>query len=200
MNDNINIYKEFLRGDPQGVNAISLVYWEPLILYGQKFLSRRDVVEDAVAETFAVLCSKAGTFNDETHIKKFLHSTVRNICWNEARKLRQLAQLPETADLVDPNASESIDIKESTVHSEWVLRVITTQLKKLPDQQRHDFHAHFFDLKSFEAIARERGVAVDTVRQNVNHALKALRKYLKDKGHTEYLKKVGFFFSKNIGS
>ena len=200
MPDNIEIYKEFLRGNPQGINAIHLVNWEPLIQYGLKYLSRRDAVEDAVAEAFVLLYLNVGTFNDEIHIKKFLYNTVRKKCWNEARVLRRSAPLADTENVIDTQALESLDIQESIIYNQLITQAIVARLDQLPQQRRDDTRAHYIDSKSYEIIARERGVSVDTVRQNIDHALKALRKQSKAGGLTGFLKKIGFFFSKNAGS
>ena len=198
MIENIDIYKEFLRGNPEGIHAIRLAHTAPLFRYGLKFISNTDFVEDAVSEAFEILGSKIGTYNDETHIKSSLHLTVWNKCQNEHRRLRHLAQLSGTENVIDADALESIAIKESNIESAWLTKLIANQLSQLPHQQGDDFRARFFDGKSYETIAGIRGVSATTVRQNVEYARKALRKWLDDKGHTDYLKKVGFFFSKNV--
>lgn len=198
MNENLDIYNEFLRGNPRGLKAISIAYWEPLILYGLRYISRRDIVEDAANEALHLLADNIGSFQNATHIKKFLRRTVWNKCQNELRKLDRVKSYIDDRDELEYNASESTDINEFSVHSQLIMEEMVVHLNKLPQKRRHDLKAFFLDSMSYEEIAKKRGVTADSVRQNLKHGLKDLRKYLKDKGYAQYLKKVGFFSSKKL--
>ena len=176
----IDIYKEFLRGDPRGFNPIYLAYRGPLINYARKYVSSKDAAEDAAADAFVVLLQFIGKFKSGKHIHNFLYLAVWRKCQVELRTLRRFSILPENAeDLSDLSTSELMAIRESAVYIQWIVDTIHRKLQALPKRRGQDFYAHYFESKSFEEIARDRGVSITTVRQNVEHARKKLQKYLK---------------------
>ena len=186
----INIFEAFLRGEPQGFNLIYLTYQHPLKEFARKRVRREDLADDAVSEAFVLLLEKIGSFKSDIHIQRFLYLVVKYYCRTESRLLRRLvSKLPATWDAVDPDASELTALKELNAHNQWIIDKILDQLEELPEQRRADFHEYFFNLKSFKDIARERKVAVDTVRVYVLLATKEIQKYLETNRYPGYSKK-----------
>jgi RNA polymerase sigma-70 factor, ECF subfamily len=175
------LFEKFLRGEPGAIAGIVLAYFHPLTMYGLRWTRRQDVAEDAAMKALALLQEKASEFKDEIHIKKFLHKTVKNICLAATRVITRTTGLSE--NIPDSDAAQSRYIRESDLYSQWVIKKIKKGLQQLPKKRRHDFYAYFFESKSFKDIAAERGTSTDTVRQNVNYAIKQIQKYLKDKGY-----------------
>jgi RNA polymerase sigma factor (sigma-70 family) len=191
MSDKIDIYRQFLCGDPKGFNSIYLEYGEPLMRYASKRLLRHDAAQDVVSDAFALLFSYIGKFKSGEHIHNFLYRAVWYKIHTEHRIAERFKVLPEDAeDLSDLSTLEIVEIRESAIHIQWVVDKIHEKLKELPLRRGQDFYAHYFESKSLQEIARERSVTVDTVRQNIEFARKELEKGLK---------KVGIFFSKSIG-
>jgi RNA polymerase sigma-70 factor (ECF subfamily) len=180
MSDKIDVYKQFLAGEPSGVNLIFLAHKGPLLAYGFKLLSRTDAAEDAVSDAFMVLLEHIGQFKSGKHIQNFLYLVVWNKCQVERRTLRRFSMRPEDAEeLIDLSPPELMDIKESALHIQWIVNKIQEKLQQLPKRRRQDFYAYFFESKSIEKIAREKGVSATTIRQNIALAEKKIQKYLK---------------------
>ena len=155
----------------------------PLLQYGLRLVSRPDIVEDAVSDAFALLAQNIGKFANGEHIHNYLYSVVRNKCWTARREVQRCIPLPEDAGhMSDPGALESMEIKESEVHVQFLIHVIYAALERLPRQRRKDFYAYFFESKSCSEIARRRGISVPTVHQNIELALKMIKESLKEKG------------------
>jgi len=189
MAEELDVFGQFLRGEPQGISLIVLTYRDPLISYGLKWVPRLDIVQDVVTEAFLAFAEKIGTFEDETHIKKSLHATVKNKCLNAKRELDRHARLSEKIENSAINtAPHEIDIRISDAHRRWITKKILILLQELPQQRREDFHAHFVEEKSIKEIAEERGRSIVTVRQNINNALKNIRLALKSNGFPENFK------------
>lgn len=186
MEETPDIYQALLDGNPDGVWPIWLFWRGPLIIWGLKFLKgRRDLVEDAVADTFIAMRGHVGTFNDITHIQAWMHNTVRNKCWSALRKQRQLVTSDEGSEAEntsDLTAAQSIDIKDSEIMIRQIIRLVMEQLKKMPRKRRRDCYAHLFQGKTFAQIAKDRGVARPSVAKNVDIGLKAIQKHLINKG------------------
>jgi RNA polymerase sigma factor (sigma-70 family) len=183
MEETPDIYQALLDGNPDGAMPIWLVWRGPLIVWGLKFLQDRDLVEDAVVDTYTALRERVEPFNDKEHIEAWLHDTMRNKCWTSQRKQLQLVPLfDETEYSSDLAASQSIDIKDSVIMSRQIILLIMKRLKKMPPKRRQDCYAHVFQGKTIPQIAEERGVSRPSVAKNVAIGLKVIRKYLIDMG------------------
>ena len=177
-----NIFKEFLRGDPNGIRPIYLICKGPLIVYGMRFIRREEVVADIVTDAILLLREHLGEFESDARIWQWLYTTVKHKCWNELRKLPPLTHRPEEELPSDLDVTQSIDYKDYETFNRRIRQLISEELERLPRKRSHDFNAYYFDLKSIEQIAMERGVSKATVEDNVAHALKAIKKYLRSKG------------------
>jgi RNA polymerase sigma factor (sigma-70 family) len=178
-----NIFKLFLDGDPDGIRPIYLVCAGPLIGYGLRFIPREEIVADIVTDAILLLRNHIGEFENGDRVLSWLYTTVRNKCWNELRERRLFTHLPEGAEpQSDLDTIQSIDYKDYEVFIRRIIKLIREELPRLPPKRSLDFHAYYFELKSIEQIAKERGVSKVTVEDNVTHALKAIKKYLKSKG------------------
>jgi RNA polymerase sigma factor (sigma-70 family) len=183
MAETPDIYQALLDGNPDGVWPIWFVWRGPLIVWGFRFLKDRDLVEDAVVDTFIAMRGHAGTFNDAAHIRAWMHSTVRNKCWSALRRQRQLVSLEDEAEYsADPAAYQSIDIKDADIMSRNIIQLILKRLDKMPRKRRRDCYAFLFQGKTIAQIAKERNVSRPTVDKNVQLGLAVIQKYLIDMG------------------
>jgi RNA polymerase sigma factor (sigma-70 family) len=181
MNENHELYKEFLSGDPHGIEVIYLTLREPLLKRGKQWVSGDDAAEDAVSDAFEVLLRRVGLFKTDKHIRDFLYRTLRNKCHNERRWLRRFSELPEDAlDRSDLSPAELLELSELTVHTQWIVEKIRTKLRQDQKPRSWDFQARYFEGKTYEEIALERRVHVDTVRQNIDAMRERLEKFLKN--------------------
>ena len=187
---NANIFEAFLNGDPLGFNLIYFTYQYPLKEFARKLLGRDDLAEDAMAEALGLLWERRGSFESAIHIQRFLYLVVLNYCRTERRILRRwFSGLPARWDEIDPDASELAALNELNAHNQWILEKMRDQLAQLPEQRAQDFREYYFHSKSFKAIAGDRRVALDTVRMNVQLAMKEIRKYLETNRYPGYVKK-----------
>lgn len=188
--NNFNNYEAFLRGDPLGFNLIYLTCRYPLIRFAESLVPRRDAAEDAVSDAFELLWKRRGTFESELHIKRFIYRVVINNCRTERRVLgRWFTKRTEKMEGIDIDALESKFLKELDSHNQWIVDKICIYLEQLPKQRREDFIDFIFNAKSYEDIARERGVVAGTVRVNVILIIKEIQNYLEDNDYPGYSKK-----------
>ena len=183
----IDIYQEFLGGNPDGITSIIRFWRGPLIVWGLRFLDDGEAVEEAVADTFIALVARIEPFDDEEHLRAWLHSTVRNKCWTarskQQRRLQQVVPLEEDAEYSsDLTADQSLDIKDYEIWIREVIRLTLKRMEKMPKRRREDCYAHIFQGKSYQQIADMRGRSRPTIAKNVEIGLEAIRKYLKEKG------------------
>ena len=183
MIDKKHIYEQFLRGEPQGLDAIYDNWKAPLMLFARRWASSEVLREEAVMQAFYLLLKHIGNFDHGKQIEAFLFETVKNLCRSAQRKELPVAvTVEETTFESDLTASQSLEAKELRVKHLYLIQKILDKLNEMPQQSRDDFYTYFFESKSFKQIAEERKVSVGTVRQNVKNVQKKLRKFLKNKG------------------
>lgn len=142
-----------------------------------------EIVEEAVSEAFDLLEKNIGKFVNEKHICNYLFLVVWNKCQVARREPQRCIPLPEDAgQMPDLGALESMEKRESEVHTQWLIQVIYAAMEQLPRQRRKDFYAYYFESKGCREIARKRGISVPAVHQNIGLALKMIKEYLKEKG------------------
>lgn len=182
-----DFFEVLRRDETLGFNLIYQACRDPLAKFAFKLARRSDVAEDAVSDAFARFWKKRRHFKSYLHIKRFLYLDVKKRCEREQQKLRKwYIRLPERWDAIDPDAAELVVLNELDASNQWLAEKIRKELNNLPEQRAQDFLAFTFDLKSYKDIARERGVAVSTVRMNVQLASKEIHKYLKDNKYSGY--------------
>jgi hypothetical protein len=183
MEETPDIYKALLDGNPDGAMPIWLVWRGPLIVWGLKFLKDRDLVEDAVVDTYTALRERIEPFNDKEHIEAWLHDTVRNKCWTALRKQPQLVPLgDEAAYSSDLAASQSVDIKDSIIMSRQIILLIMKRLKKMPPKAN-----------------RGRKGCVEAQRSQKRDNRLGRHPKVSDRHGIKFLKIVGVFSYKNTG-
>ena len=150
-----------------------------LVQFAYRFLSTEADAEDAVQDVFARLSQHCPDLEDDEAALKYLFVAVRNRCIDLLRRQQKrgeyedymLEHLPPTGDALDEDEET-----EMLLH-EWLQRV-SKLIEELPPQNRLIAKARLFHLKTNKEIAKELGISVDTVKNQVSIAIKRLRALL----------------------
>lgn len=79
----------------------------------------------------------------------------------------------------DQDAAENLDPEEESVRG-WIREEIIEALQMLPQSQRDVFIMHELEGKSFEQIAQETGLSINTLLSQKRYAVIYLRNHLKE--------------------
>ena len=121
-------------------------HYRPLCLYALHYLNDVDASEDVVQEAFGVLWEKLSAGKKIVNQKSYLYTVVRNRCLDIIRKGRSQVEAR-----------------------------LWTAIDSLPDKCREIFLMSKRDGYKQEEIARELGISLQTVKNQVSKALKILK-------------------------
>ena len=176
MPTNTHIAIEKFRGGSQSAfKGLYDKYYEALFLFGQKYITNSEAVEDLVQESFIKVWEKRSSFFHEAALKAFLYKTVRNSCLNylDHQKVERNYEQQSKADVL------SEDYFLNNVIEEEVNRIIAETVDKLPESARLIYLLSLKGLKNAE-IAEDLNISINTVKTQKQRASKFLKENLKD--------------------
>ncbi len=150
-------------------------YFDALYLFGHKYISSQDIVEDIIQETFVKIWEKRSSFYHEAALKAFLYKTVRNSCLNQIdhQKVRISYENQSAKDIYDD------DYFLNNVIDEEVSNTIAEAVQKLPESARLIYLLSLKGLKNSE-VAEDLDISINTVKTQKQRATKFLKETLKN--------------------
>lgn len=147
-------------------------YWAILFRHALKMLKDDEEAKDVVQDVFTVLWTKGADLNVNVNLSSFLYSAIRNrvldlIAKNKVRG-NYLAQLDRFID----NGSFSTD---DLIREKELAANIEAEIAHLPTKMREVFELSRKANFSYKQIAQELGISDNTVKKQINNALKILK-------------------------
>ena len=164
-------------GDRGAFETLARKYIRSVYAVVSSFLPVQDDIDDSVQETFLRALENIQSFNPKRPFAPWLYQVARNVARNRWKYLKnrrhedlgELQGLPADSWGDDPGTlAELAELRGN----------VAAAIDALPDRQRTTFRLH--DIEGFKAteIAEMLGVSDGTVRANVHHARRVLRKRL----------------------
>lgn len=176
-----NIYREFSdadlaklisTGDHMAYTQIFERYWAVLLQHGVKLLKDEDDSVDLVQDVFTQLWVKHQQLDITTSIKSYLYTAVRNRVISRIRHVKVHEGYLDTLVNI-------IDQGELVTDNEVRLKELTQQIEKeiasLPLRQREVFELSRNKGLSHAQIAAALNISDETVKKQINKALKTLK-------------------------
>src|SRR6185369_16606748 len=141
--------------------------------FAEKLIGDTQEAEDIVLDTFSKFWTRRENFETLPNIRAFLYISTRNACFNylKYRRLQNKRQ-HELAEAWEPEQEENAE--QLRVRSE-VLRLLQTEIEKLPSKCRLVFELTFFEELKPNEIADLLKISVNTVRNQKARALSLLK-------------------------
>lgn len=140
--------------------------YRPLCLYALHYLKDADAVEDVVQEAFTAWWQKQEAIDNA---RPYLYAMVRNRCIDQ---LRRQGREPER---VQPEDASGIISDEDAMQRSALESRLWEAVDRLPAQRRKLLLMSKREGLSYEQIAEDTGLSVNTVRNQISRALQALR-------------------------
>ena len=164
-------------GDSDAFEALARRYIKPVYAVVSSFLPGQEDIDDSVQETFLRALENIQSFNPRRPFAPWLYQVARNVARNRWKylKKRRHEDLSEFERLPAKGAGEN---PETHAELSELRHDVAAAIDALPERQRTAFRLH--DVDGFKAteIAEMLGVSDGTVRANVHHARRELRKRL----------------------
>jgi RNA polymerase sigma-70 factor, ECF subfamily len=158
-----------------GIEHIDGLYGYALVL-----TQNRSDAEDLVQETYVRAIRAMGRLRDDSNVKGWLFTILRNIWLNE---LRQRRKAPEVLDVeADESAANLVDEKALNPHDFYVgdldRRYVRAAIQKLPEEFREVILLREWEELSYQEIATVLDCPVGTVMSRLARARAKLRDLL----------------------
>lgn len=158
-----------------GIEHIDGLYGYALVLTR----SRTDA-EDLVQETYVRAIRAMGRLRDDSNVKGWLFTILRNLWLNE---LRQRRKAPEVVDVeADERTSNLIDDSTESPHDVYVAKLerrhVRTAIQQLPEDARAVILLREWEGLSYQEIATVLDCPVGTVMSRLARARSKLRDLL----------------------
>lgn len=146
-------------------------YYARLCLFAHKIIENKEAAEDIVQDVFVKIWNKSIDVTEPAAIKSFLYLSVRNACLNY---LRHVGVEQKFLDSQNSNSTEVDKVLENIIRAE-VLGEVHRAIESLPAGCRQVLKLAYFESLKNDAIAKELGVSINTVKTQKQRALQLLR-------------------------
>lgn len=159
-------------GDKLAFTELYKRYWSVIYAHVYKMLRDRDDAQDIVQEVFSNLWLKSSTINPAANVSGLLYTAARNrvldLIKHDLVKNDYLSSFSDFMTTVDPNTVDQVD--EKILHA-----LIEEEIQKLPPKMREIFEMSRKDNLSHKEIAERLHISDQTVKKQVQNALKIIK-------------------------
>lgn len=159
---------DFFKGNIS-IDETFRLYYRPLCLYALHYLQRTDDAEDVVQDCMTDFIERSQAGNTVADSRSYLFTMVRNRCLDSLRKESHIDRNQSSEELEERFADDSYEEDSFIEARMW------TAIDSLPERCREVFLMSKRDGLKYEEIAEELGISVNTVKNQVSKALKALK-------------------------
>lgn len=167
--------QQLLNGNVKAFEQLFDTYRNDLYKFSLSMVCSKPYAEEIVQEVFLNLWLKRDITNPELSLKSYLFTMTRNKTISFLKKAANNKKLREE---IFYRSQKSINPTERFIREEELKIVKEKALDLLPPRRRLIFEMSRNDGKSYEEIARELGISINTVKNQMSMALETLREFL----------------------
>jgi RNA polymerase sigma-70 factor (ECF subfamily) len=170
---------ELRKGNPSAFRQLYSAYGPRLYGFCKRFGLTPDDAREIIQETFIRIWEHRHDIRPETSFNSYLFTIARNLIYNSLRRTAYWEKYLRQASLQWP-AGESIP---APADERELQRLIGEAILELPDKCRQIFWKSRYEGFSNQQIADELAISKSTVENQLNKALKTIRKFLESNGY-----------------
>ncbi|MGQ7870945.1 RNA polymerase sigma-70 factor [Sunxiuqinia sp. sy24] len=173
---------ELKSGSSSEFEKVYLDFYDVLYAMGKQYLMDACEAEEIVQEAFLKLWEVRVDLNDESNIRNFLYTMVKNNCLNQIRNKQNASRLLNNHHYQELQYNyEALEkSSDSFMQFQELKEKIDQAIAELPDDLRMVFEMNRFHDLRYKDIALQLGISEKTVEARMSKALKVLRTELKD--------------------
>jgi RNA polymerase sigma-70 factor (ECF subfamily) len=193
--ENAFLVRKLKQRDNEAFKTIYEIYYSRILTYCVGYVIDRNVAQELTQDTFVKLWEKSELFPDDTMLQPLLYRIARNNCLNYLKHLK----VTEKYNKMQAHRQSEIEMNLYALSDETAQLIISEELEakiiqainSLPPACKKVFEMSRMDEKKYSEIAEELGIAEKTVENQIQKALKIMRKELKD--YLPFLVFINFF-------
>jgi RNA polymerase sigma-70 factor (ECF subfamily) len=161
------------QGDTDQYALLVERYWIGLVIHCERLLGDRAGAEDVAQKSFIKAYNQLAQFDTKrAHFSTWLYRIARNTALDTIRSDKHYAVL-------DESSLESLDPEQLTFEQDELIGALRSAVADLkPNEQRRVIEAYYWQGKSYQTIADEMHVPINTVKTWIRRAKQQLRSAL----------------------
>jgi RNA polymerase sigma-70 factor (ECF subfamily) len=166
------IWSRLCKGDPIAFEKLFEKYWQPLFLYTYRVINNKDDAQDIVQQLLGDIWEKSSQLDSVSDVAPYLFRSLKNRILNHLR----------SSDLQAKHYSffQEVLQQEENTHEDLVSQQSAIQhlmplIQSLPEKMQTVVVLHYVEEKPIYEIAEKLGLAPQTIRNQLNIAIKRLR-------------------------
>ena len=169
-------------GDKSEYERIYYDFYDVLFALGKHYLMNENDAEEIVQDAFLKLWDVHTDLNDQSNVKNFLYTLVKNNCLNQLRNKQNAARLIKNYQYLEIQYNyEALEkMSDNFIQYQELKDKIDIAIQELPEDLRIVFEMNRFGDMRYKDIAAELNLSEKTVEARMSKALKILRSKLKD--------------------
>ncbi|MGQ8335008.1 RNA polymerase sigma factor [Sunxiuqinia sp. A32] len=195
------IWNKFKNGDDFCLSLIYSEHVKSLYIYGLKFTTNSDLVEDAIQDLFLDLIKNRKTIGTTDNIQFYLIKSFRRKLIRRLKRELRYSDNKIDDFFFELNYSlETNLIQEETLNNKK--RRLTEAIKKLSPRQKEAIYLKFEKDLDYKEISEILGTGIEGARNLIYRSIKSLKKLFKQDSISSVLlhifKNSSNFFEKNL--
>ncbi|WP_339654664.1 RNA polymerase sigma-70 factor [uncultured Salegentibacter sp.] len=179
------------KGNEKAFKKLYDKYSDGIYGFSLKLLKSADFAEEVVQDVFLKVWNTRENLNIDLNFKSFVYTIAKNLSLNILNKAANDLNLRNQLLRIKPVANTST--KDHLLDKEYEL-VKRNAIANLSQGRRKIFLMSREQGLSYEEIANELGISVNTVKTQMKASLKSLRDYLSKQGDIDFLLFFMIFF------
>lgn len=174
--DNENqLVKDLIAGNENAFRKLFDMYKNDLYKYSLSMVVSKDYAEEIVQDVFMTIWLKRASLNLEMSFRAYIFTITRNKTIKFLKKAANSQKLRQEVFYKSQKFAKPTDINLRETELEDLKE---KALKNLSPKKREIFEMSREEEKSYEEIAAELGISVNTVKNQMSKSLGILRDYL----------------------
>ncbi|MCI1778863.1 MAG: RNA polymerase sigma-70 factor [Bacteroidales bacterium] len=173
------LVKQLISGDGKAFEYIYDHYYVFLCRLANEYLNDPFLAEALVGDLIYHLWEIHDTINIKISVRYYLIRAIRNRCINHLKskhkKMETSFSLFKSDSRLENYEKQSYGYPLDHLYEYELKNGIMTAIKKLPKECRRVFIKSRFDNKTYEEIAHDLGISVNTVKYHMKNALAFIR-------------------------
>ena len=173
-----SLYRQYLSGDDEGLNALMEKYGDPLTLYIDGYLHDVHEAEELMLDVFAYLFTKKPRIRDGG-FKAYLYKAARHMALRHKSKRKPLFSLDTLTGEPDGRL-----LVEEVIRTEERNRILHFCMDEMNPDYREVLYLTYFEGMSYAQAAEVTGKTVKQITNMVYRGKESLRRLLEREGIT----------------
>lgn len=171
--------RQVAAGEPQAFEQLLQQFHAIVYRAAYRLLADEWLAEDIVQEVFLKVWLRRTTLAEISHFSAWLKKVTENQLYDHLRKRKLIIERPDSWQVMLnlPAAEEEGQTGEENHFQELLQQAVS----RLPDRQRRVFELIKKEGYSREEAARELAVSPETIKTNLEYAIRSIRAFCLDK-------------------